>query len=63
MENVKRLLVGFSLILAVPGLVGAGIAGLNFGRTPFCTACFIAAAVLFIVTIYLKSRYKIRLFP
>ena len=61
MEKLKQILVGFSLILAAPALVGAGIAGLNFGRGDFCIGCFIAAVALFLVTLYLKNKYKIKL--
>lgn len=61
MGKFKQLLVGFSFILASPGLVGAGIAGLTFGRMGFSIACFIAAVVLFLVTMYLKRKYKISL--
>ena len=61
MEKLKQILVGFSFILASPGLVGAGIAGLNFGRMVFAIACFIGAVALFLVTIYLKNKYKIKL--
>lgn len=61
MEKLKQILVGFSFILAAPGLVGAGIAGLNFGRMVFAIACFTGAVALFLVTIYLKNKYKIKL--
>jgi len=61
MEKFKKLLIGFSFILASPGLVGAGIAGLTFGRMVFSIACFIGAVVLFLVTMYLKRKYKISL--
>ena len=61
MEKLKQILVGFSFILAAPALVGAGIAGLNFGRMVFSIACFIGAVALFLVTIYLKNKYKIKL--
>ena len=61
MNKFKQLLVVFSFILASPGLVGAGIAGLIFGRMVFSIACFIGAVVLFLVTMYLKRTYKISL--
>ena len=61
MEKLKQILVGFSFILVAPGLVGAGIAGLNFGRMVFSIAFFIGAVALFLVTLYLKSKYKIKL--
>jgi len=61
MEKLKQILVGFSFILVASGLVGAGIAGLNFGRMVFAIACFIGAVGLFLVTIYLKNKYKIKL--
>ncbi len=61
MNKFKQLIVVFSFILASPGLVGAGIAGLIFGRMVFSIACFIGAVVLFLVTMYLKRTYKISL--
>ena len=61
MEKLKQILVAYSFIIASPALVGAGIAGLNFGRGDFCAGCFIAAVALFLGTLYLKNKYKIKL--